>query len=173
MNTLFKTFLSMSFSGACLILLLLLGKRLWRNKISRQWQYYIWLVVVLRLLCPFGAEISVGSRPIQSIRQTVVRAVSAVQAEGYTEQAGLSEVQVEDYMAQTEVPAVQTETSTAQVETSAAQTGKADRGSEKLTKAVDEKRRNEEGLENDRETLAVHHRFAAFLAEYGGLPALV
>lgn len=131
MNTLFKTFLSMSFSGACLILLLLLGKRLWRNKISRQWQYYIWLVVVLRLLCPFGAEISVKNGLIQSIGRTVVRAVSA------------------------------------------AQTGKADRGSQKLTKAVDEKRRNGEGLENDREAPAVRRRFAAFLAEYGGLLWLI
>lgn len=81
MNTLFKTFLSMSFSGACLILILLLGKRLWRDKIGRQWQYYIWLIVVLRLLCPFGAEIPMMNEPIQSITQTVVQAVSPVHIE--------------------------------------------------------------------------------------------
>ena len=56
MNTILKIFLSMSFSGALLILVLLFGKRFLKDKISRQWQYYIWLVVILRLLLPFGPE---------------------------------------------------------------------------------------------------------------------
>ena len=46
----------MSFSGTILILALLVGKRFWQDKISRQWQYYIWLVVILRLLLPFAPE---------------------------------------------------------------------------------------------------------------------
>lgn len=81
MNTLFTTFLSISFSGSCLILLLFLGKRIWRDRVSRQWQYYIWIVVVLRLLLPYGAEIRVMNGPIQSISQTVVQAVSPAQTE--------------------------------------------------------------------------------------------
>ena len=44
MNAVLKIFLSMSVSGSLLILVLLLGKRLLKDKISRQWQYYIWLV---------------------------------------------------------------------------------------------------------------------------------
>ena len=56
MNTVLKIFLFLSFSGSLLILALLLGKRFFRDKISRQWQYYVWLVVVLRLLLPFGPE---------------------------------------------------------------------------------------------------------------------
>ena len=56
MNTILKIFLSMSFSGALLILVLLFGKRFLKDKISRQWQYYIWRVVILRLLLPFGPE---------------------------------------------------------------------------------------------------------------------
>ena len=58
MNEILKVFLSMSFSGALLILALLLGGRLLKNKISRQWQYYIWLIVILRLVLPFGTETS-------------------------------------------------------------------------------------------------------------------
>ena len=58
MNVALKIFLSMSFSGGLLILALLLGKRFLKNKISRQWQYYIWLIVLLRLLLPFGPEVS-------------------------------------------------------------------------------------------------------------------
>lgn len=71
MNTVFKIFLSMSFSGGLLILVLLLGKRLLRDKISRQWQYYIWLVVILRLLLPFGAEVSLLGKTYQAVDQAI------------------------------------------------------------------------------------------------------
>jgi len=56
MNTVWTLVLSMSLSGGLLILVLLGGKRIWRDKISRQWQYYIWLIAVLRLLLPFAPE---------------------------------------------------------------------------------------------------------------------
>lgn len=64
-----KVFLSMSVSGGLLILILLLGKRLLKDKISRQWQYYIWLAVILRLLLPFGPETSLMGTACQAIRQ--------------------------------------------------------------------------------------------------------
>ena len=46
MNALWKVFLSMSLSGSLLILVLFLGKHFWKDKISRQWQYYIWLAAL-------------------------------------------------------------------------------------------------------------------------------
>ena len=55
MNTILKIFLSMSLSGSLLILALFAAKHFWKDKISRQWQYYIWFVVVLRLLQAFPA----------------------------------------------------------------------------------------------------------------------
>lgn len=58
MNLIFKTVLSMSLSGALLILALLLGGRFLKGKLGRQWQYYVWLIVLLRLFCPFGPEAS-------------------------------------------------------------------------------------------------------------------
>lgn len=71
MNTVLKTFLSMSFSGSLLILALLLGKRFLKDKISRQWQYYIWLVVVARLLLPFGPEVSLMGKAYQAVDQAI------------------------------------------------------------------------------------------------------
>ena len=71
MNAVLKIFLSMSFSGSLLILALLLGKRFLKNKISRQWQYYIWLVVVLRLLLPFGPEVSLMGKAYQAVDQAI------------------------------------------------------------------------------------------------------
>ena len=71
MNAVLKIFLSMSFSGGLLILALLLGKKFVKNKISRQWQYYIWLIVLLRLLLPFGPEVSLMGKAYQIVDQAI------------------------------------------------------------------------------------------------------
>ncbi len=75
MNTVWKLFLSMSVSGGLLILALLLGTRFLRDKLSRQWQYYIWLVVVLRLLLPFGPGVSLMGKVYQDVDQAISQAV--------------------------------------------------------------------------------------------------
>ena len=74
MNAVLKIFLSMSFSGGLLILALLLGKRFLKDKISRQWQYYIWFIVVLRLLLPFGPEVSLLGKTYQAVDQAITQA---------------------------------------------------------------------------------------------------
>lgn len=62
MNGIFMTFFSMSVSGSLLILILFLLKPLFQNRISRQWQFYVWLIVVARLLLPVTPDASlVGS----------------------------------------------------------------------------------------------------------------
>lgn len=71
MNAALKIFLSMSLSGSLLILAVLAAERLWRNRISRQWQYYIWLLVICRLLLPFGPETSLLGRPYQALERAV------------------------------------------------------------------------------------------------------
>ena len=75
MNAVLKIFLSMSFSGGLLILFLLLGKRLLKDKISRQWQYYIWIAVILRLLLPFGPEVNLMGKTYQAVDQAIFQAV--------------------------------------------------------------------------------------------------
>lgn len=73
MNMVLKIFLSMSCSGGLLILVLLLGKRFLKNKLSRQWQYYIWLVVILRLLLPFGPETTLLGETYQAAGQAIAQ----------------------------------------------------------------------------------------------------
>lgn len=53
MNEFIKILLSLSVSGALLLLLVLGLKPLYKSKFSRRWQYYIWIVVALRFLLPF------------------------------------------------------------------------------------------------------------------------
>ena len=54
MNMLLDRAVSMSLAGSVLILLLTLLRPLVRERISRRWQYYIWLLVIARLLLPIG-----------------------------------------------------------------------------------------------------------------------
>jgi Antirepressor regulating drug resistance, predicted signal transduction N-terminal membrane component len=56
MNEVLKVILSLSVSGSLLILILVLGKPLFTMRFSKMWQYYIWLVVLVRLLIPFAPE---------------------------------------------------------------------------------------------------------------------
>ena len=73
MSEILKSILSMSISGAVMIAAILLLKPLLKNKLSKSWQYYIWLLVLLRLLLPFSAEGSMMNvffaEPQKSVQQ--------------------------------------------------------------------------------------------------------
>jgi len=58
MNNLMLTVVSLSVSGSILIAILLLLKPVIKTKLSHRWQYYIWLVVVARLLIPLSFDIN-------------------------------------------------------------------------------------------------------------------
>ena len=79
MNTILKQFLSMSCFGGLMILLLLLCTRIFRQKISRQWQYYVWLIVILRLLLPFEPEINLSGEILQIADETLSRTLRPAQ----------------------------------------------------------------------------------------------
>ena len=62
MNGWMKAALSLSLSGALVVAALLPLARLLGKRLGRAWQYYIWLVAVLRLLLPVAAPVNmVGS----------------------------------------------------------------------------------------------------------------
>ena len=70
-----KIVLSLSLSGSLVIGALLLLRPLVRGRISRRWQYYIWLIAVLRLLLPFGPESSPAEELTRQVERTAVYAV--------------------------------------------------------------------------------------------------
>ncbi len=59
MNEFIKILLSLSISGALLLLLILGLKPLYKNKFNKRWQYYIWIVVALRFLLPFTPDTTI------------------------------------------------------------------------------------------------------------------
>ncbi len=67
MNDIFITFLSLSLSGSMLILALFILKPLIKANLSRQWQYYIWLVVIARLLLPFSPAGSFAGKTFDAL----------------------------------------------------------------------------------------------------------
>lgn len=44
---------SLSISGVVLMSILFLSKSFYKNRFSKKWQYYIWLIVIARLLIPW------------------------------------------------------------------------------------------------------------------------
>lgn len=73
MNDVFKVFLSMSLSGSLLILVLLVLRYFLKARISRQWQYYIWLIVIARLLLPFTPETNLMGSLFQTVSQAITQ----------------------------------------------------------------------------------------------------
>lgn len=65
-----KVLLSLSLSGTLLYLLLILPKPLYRNRLSRCWQYYIWFIVCLRFLLPFTPDRSAAGTIFQTAGRT-------------------------------------------------------------------------------------------------------
>ena len=86
MNTVFKIFLSMSFSGALLIMAMFLGRHFLKNKISRQWQYYIWIIVLLRLLIPFEPNINFMGKYYRAVDQAIVESALFSEQQFYLSQ---------------------------------------------------------------------------------------
>lgn len=77
MNEILKICLSLSLSGSLLILILLLCRPLYKDRISKRWQYYIWLVVIARLLLPFTPKTSPVGTLFQWAEHTFVQVDSA------------------------------------------------------------------------------------------------
>ena len=81
MNRIFKLFFSMSLSGSMLILTLFILRPLYKNRTGRRWQYYIWLVVIGRLLLPFSPKESLSGTLAGRLWQSVSQESSGLDAD--------------------------------------------------------------------------------------------
>ena len=88
MNEALKIILSLSLSGTLLSFIILALKPLYKNKLSKSWQYYVWLIVVMRMLIPFTSETTlVGSA--FSYFNTINVEITQTAAPAPNEQSGL------------------------------------------------------------------------------------
>jgi beta-lactamase regulating signal transducer with metallopeptidase domain len=65
MSEVLKIVLSLSLSGTILMTGLFALKPLYKNRMSKTWQYYIWLVIIARMLLPFTPETTLIGYVIQ------------------------------------------------------------------------------------------------------------
>ncbi|SHJ35051.1 M56 family metallopeptidase [Lutispora thermophila] len=93
MNNLLKIVFSLSISGSILILTLFLFKPLLKTKISKRWQYYIWLVVIARLTLPLSPEASPVGSMVRNINYKVVQTFIQPDVKENTNQLYQTEIQ--------------------------------------------------------------------------------
>ena len=60
MGETFRLVLSLSLAGSVMILALLALSPLLRRRLSRAWQYYLWLIVLLRLIVPYTPSLGIA-----------------------------------------------------------------------------------------------------------------
>ncbi len=68
MNRVFLIILSLTLSASILILVLILCRPFLKDKFSRQWQYYIWLIVIIRLLFPLALDGSILDHAFEAVK---------------------------------------------------------------------------------------------------------
>lgn len=67
MSNMLLTVLMLSLSGSLLTLVLFVLKPLLKNRVSKAFSYYIWLLVLLRLVLPFGYGVNLsGFMPLEN-----------------------------------------------------------------------------------------------------------
>lgn len=59
MTDFFNTLLSLSFSGSIVAITLLIIRLLGKDRLAKSWQYYIWLVVLLRTTLPITFDLNI------------------------------------------------------------------------------------------------------------------
>ena len=102
MREVLKTAASLSLSGSLAVLVLLVLRPLWRERASKRWQYYVWLIAVFRLLLP----LSLGDSPVGMLFQAEEAPPAAPFVEPYrTATAPLETGAVAGPSAPPEVPA--------------------------------------------------------------------
>ena len=72
MNEFMKVLLSLSVSGTLLLLPVLGLKPLYKTQFSKRWQYYIWIIVVLRFLLPFTPDTTIVGSLFEKSDTTVI-----------------------------------------------------------------------------------------------------
>lgn len=86
MRELFWVFFSISISGSIMILELIILKPIIKHRLTKAFQYYIWIFVILRLLIPFSSEINLFGKSVNVIINKIEE-ISTHQVHNITDKA--------------------------------------------------------------------------------------
>ncbi len=90
MNHLFASTLMLSLAGSLFILALFLLKPVICNQFGKSWQYYIWLVVILRFLLPFSFGVNPFGSVVGTMLGTIVERIEPEGTSNAQEQAPIA-----------------------------------------------------------------------------------
>ncbi len=66
MSDIFRSIIAMSISGSIVAIILFALKPMLKNRLSKQLQYYLWLIVIAQLLLPFNWELPLTQKGLKS-----------------------------------------------------------------------------------------------------------
>ncbi len=83
---LFQIILEISFLGTITALVIIIAKKLFKNKISPTWHYLVWLILLIRLIVPYAPESSISifnfftpnQQKIEVIQSPIIRDIGSI-----------------------------------------------------------------------------------------------
>ncbi|MCT8978431.1 M56 family metallopeptidase [Clostridium sp. CX1] len=89
---LFKTVISLSFMGSIVALLIVMIKQLFNNRLSAKWHYYIWFLLILRLIIPYNLQsnfsifnlFSSAQRSIQLLQNNILNKDNSIKEQDHS-----------------------------------------------------------------------------------------
>lgn len=97
MDSVFLTILSLSVSGSVLACILFLLKPIIKDRMSKTWQYYIWLVVLARLILPFSFENNLIKKVVTGADSLLASEYAAFQQSSENLNINRQEFSIESY----------------------------------------------------------------------------
>ncbi|MDW8800462.1 M56 family metallopeptidase [Clostridium sp. A1-XYC3] len=89
---LFKTVIPLSFMGSIVALLIVMIKQLFNNRLSAKWHYYIWFLLILRLIIPYNLQsnfsifnlFSSAQRSIQLLQNNILNKDNSIKEQDHS-----------------------------------------------------------------------------------------
>lgn len=75
MNSFVKFIISLSLSGSIIMIILMGLSFFLKNKFSKSWQYYIWIIVILRFLLPFSVNVNIVNNLFDALNDNRVEKI--------------------------------------------------------------------------------------------------
>ena len=71
LSTLFNRVLNLSLAGSVIVIFIMLAKMIFKEKFSPRWHYWIWVILIVKLMMPFDIESSFSKMPNIDLKEEV------------------------------------------------------------------------------------------------------
>ena len=71
LSTLFNRVLNLSLAGSVIVILIMMAKMIFKEKFSPRWHYWIWVILIVKLMMPIDIESSFSKMPNIDLKEEV------------------------------------------------------------------------------------------------------